>query len=272
LGGSKAEGKRLLRYKEKEDIEARYSQVDEAVDNWRTIRKAVPEALRREFAARLRISLVYHDAALEGEVLTHSEIKAAIDPTIISDTSLIPAYDQIKAYDDACNHALEIAGGRRKLKLDVIREIAEKLNTEDASQAQYRKDNPLHRLYYHEISPPEKISYRMRKFGEWLDSRTTQAMHPVERAAHTHHKLMRIFPWAKLSGKTARIVANLLLVQEDYPIAVIHSIDRQRYYEALKQDGDQIVLLYLESIETTAVSECQVYDEALRSPRRRRRA
>jgi Fic family protein len=263
----------LLRYKEKEDIEARYSEVDAAVDKWRERTADVPRALKQEFDSRLRISLVYHDAALEGDVLSHSEIKAAIDPTIISDTTLIPAYDQIKAFDAACELATELATSRRKaLKLDVVKEIVDKLNAEDPSQAQYRKDNPLHRLYYHEIAAPEKISYRMRKLGEWLDDRLTAAMHPVERAARLHHQLMRIFPWAKLTGRAARIFSNLMLMDAKYPVAVIHSIDRQRYYEALRQENDDLVLLYLEAVETTAVSEVSVYDEALRAPKRRRRA
>lgn len=262
----------MLRYKRKEDIEGRYAQVDEAVDIWRTRTKDVPAALKREFDARLRISLIYHDTALEGNVLTHSEIKAAIDPTIISDTSLIPAYDKIKAYDAACDYAAELSDSRKKIKLDTIREIAERLNHRDPGQAQYRKDNPLHRLYYHDIAPPEKISYQMRKLGEWLDSRTTQAMHPIERAARLHYKLMHVFPWAKLTGRTARVMANMMLQQANYPIAVIHSIDRQGYYEALKDDGDAIVLLYLEAVEMTATSEVAVYDEAMRAPRRRRRA
>lgn len=262
----------MLRYKRKEDIEARYSQVDGAVDKWRTRIKEVPPALKAEFDARLRISLIYHDTALEGDVLTHSEIKAAIDPTIISDASLIPSYDDIKALDQACSLADELASTRKKLKIDAIREIAEVLNYKDGGQLQYRKDNPLHRLYYHDIAQPEKISYRMRKLGEWLDSRTTQAMHPIERAARLHHKLMHIFPWAKISGKASRVVANMTLMLANYPIAVIHSIDRQGYYEALKADGDDIVLVYLEAVEMTANSETRVYEEAMRAPRRRRRA
>ena len=264
----------MLRYKEKEDIEARFVEVDEAVEQWRERIQGVPSELREEFLARLQISLIYHDAALEGEVLTHSEIKAAIDPTIISDSSLIPAYETIKHFNQAYEFAVEFAAGKKRpVKLDTIREICGILNPEEkANGCPYRKDNPLHRLYYHEIAPPEKITYRMRKFGEWLEESTTQALHPVERAAKTHFRLMSIFPWAKRSGRTARIVANLLLVQADYPIAIIHSIDRQRYYEALRTDNAEIVSVYLEAVETTALSEIQVYEEASRGPRRRRRA
>lgn len=264
----------MLRYKEKEDVEARYSQVEQAVDVWRSMMPSVPPDVRDEYRARLRISLIYHDAALEGEVLSHSEINAAVDPTIISDASLIPAYEEVKHLNVACDYAEEHQGLRKKpIRMETIKEIADKLEPDEKlGGAQFRKDNPLHRLYYHEIAPPEKILYRMRKLGEWLDERGTQAMHPIERSAKTHFKLMQIFPWAKLSGRCARVLSNLMLCQADYPVAVIHSTDRQRYYEALRQDNNDLVLLYLEAVETSAVSEVRVYEEAMKNRRIRRRA
>ncbi len=53
---------------------------------------------------------------------------------------------------------------------------------------------------------------------------------------------------------------------------MIHSIDRQRYYRALRGDHVGLLSLYLEAIQTTAESEMTVYEEADKAPRRRRRA
>ena len=265
----------MLRFTEKEDLEARFAEVEGVVKNWRSRCALVSSELRAEFRASLHLSLIYHDSALEGEVLSHSEIKSAIDPTIISDTSLIPSYDEINRFHEACQFAAQTAatGKKKPLKPEVVRTISGILAPEEkAKGCPYRKDNPLHRLYYHEISPPEKIAYRMRKFGEWLEGPEWQALNSIERAANAHHRLMRIFPWAKRSGKTARILSNLLLLQADYPLAIIHSIDRQRYYEALRGEPEALVSVYLEAIETTAVSEVRVYDEAARAPQKQQRA
>lgn len=264
----------MLRYKEKVDIDARFTEVEAAVDRWRERIKTVSDDLRNELAGRLQISLIYHDAALEGDVLTHSEIKAAIDPTIISDTSLIPSYEAIKNYNDASIFASSVANNRKKpVKLETLREIYAILAPEQKSHGlPYRKENPLHRLYYHEICPPEKISYRVRKLSEWMDNADIKNLHPLERVAQTHHKIMHVFPWAKQSGRCARIISNLLLEKSNYPMAIIHSIDRQRYYESLRNDHTGLLTVYLEAVETTAVSAVRVYDEAERAPRRRRRA
>ena len=264
----------MLRYREKEDFESRFRDVEAACDAWRAAeRKAWPELLD-QFREKLLISLIYHDAALEGEVLSHSEIKAAIDTNIISDSSLIPSYEEISNFHKACMHADQLAKNKRKpIKADTVREIYALLSPDSVPGGlAYRKENPLHRLYYHDICPPEKINFKMKKLGEWLEDPTTRELHPIERAAKAHWRLMAIFPWAMHTGRTARILANLLLEQAGYPIAVIHSIDRQRYYESLRGDHVGLLSLYLEAAQTTAESEIRVYDEADRAPRRRRRA
>lgn len=264
----------MLRWEEKEDIDQRMAEVDDVVSQWRDREEAVPEELRTEFHDKLMISWVYHDAALEGDVLTYSEIKAATDAKIISDVSLIPAYEDIKNFHAACVMALDQATThkRKALSVDMIKKLYGALAPEEVAKGcPYRKENPLHRLYYHEIAAPEKINYHMRKLGEFLDDDALRTMHALERIATVHTKLMGVFPWAKHSGRVARIVSNMMLRQEGYPLAVIHAIDRQRYYESLRGDDDKLLLLYMEAVETTAQAAIRVYDEAMLQRGRRRR-
>lgn len=260
----------MLRYKKKVDFEAIYNQTERLVAQWRELEDQVPDEIRKEFHEKLLISIIYHDAALEGAVLTHSEIKASIDKSIISDTSLIPSYESINNFSNACKHAFEVASHRRKaIKLDVVKELHAILEPEAGSP--YRKENPLHRLYYHEIAPPEKVSYRMRKLAEWLEKGEGKTMRPIERAAMLHWQLMAVFPWVKGTGRTARIAANLVLDHSKFPLAVIHSIDRQRYYESLRSaDHKALFLIYLEAVETTAGAAIRVYEEAWDKRRRKR--
>jgi len=262
----------VLRYKETEDIDARFSEVERTVTAWRAAITTANQVARTEFNNRLRISLIHHDAALEGEVLSYSEIKAAVDPSIISDPSLIPSYEEIRRFDDACNFAAEHAAKKKQFKLDTIRDIYAILAPEEKAKGlPFRKENPLHRLYYHDIAPPEKILPAMRKLGEWIDDPATKHLHVIERVAALHSKFMAIFPWAKESGRTIRIASNLLLQEGAYPVAIIHSIDRQRYYESLRADHIGLTSLYLEAVQTTAETELRVYEEAQKAPTKRRK-
>ena len=54
-----------------------------------------------EFNERLDFSWIYHDNALDGVVLSYHELNAAIDPALISDSTLIPSYGDIINHKDA---------------------------------------------------------------------------------------------------------------------------------------------------------------------------
>ena len=237
-----------------------YTEIDSKAEGVRELLEQDPNRLD-EFHGLLDFSWIYHDNALEGVVLSFHELNAAIDEAIISDATLIPAYD------DICNHKTAIGFVRTaaiKKKpapgLEFMKKLFQILSHESMPrsskappkpQGQYRKDNPLHRLYFHEIAPPEKISYQMRKLVQWLTSDEAKKMHPVRRASVAHHRLIGIYAWPKHSGKIARLLMNAMLLRDGYLPSVIHAIERQRYYEVLRQPPDALTRLVGESLVST---------------------
>jgi Fic family protein len=252
-------------------MDGRFFEVDAQLNALREREAQIPRSLVEEYTRRLDISWIYHDSALEGVVLSYAEIKAAIDRNIISDVSLIPSYEEIKSFKAAVDWSRELADNRKRpIGVEAVRKIYSLVTPDEAAKGiPYRRDNPLHRLYYHEISPPEKITYRMRKLGEWLEEDATRRMHPVERAAKAHFRLMNIYPWTLNSGRVARILSNLMLARDGYLPAIVHSIDRQRYYEALRAEHLGITQLYLEACATSIETALKFYAEATATVRRR---
>jgi Fic family protein len=203
-----------------------------------------------DFNEKLDLSWIYHDNGLEGIVVSYSELKAAIDRKIISDVSLIPMYEEIKNHKTAIAEVRQLADRRRQpITLEVLKRLYLAVTPEAAAKgAPYRKDNPLHRAYYHEIAAPDKISYRMRKLVEWLDSDEARTTHPIHLAAKTHYRLLAIYPWPKNNGRVARLLQNLILLRAAYLPAVIHATERQRYYEVLRHEHAGLIPLVTESL------------------------
>lgn len=236
--------------------ETRYFELDAKVDSLRARCSRDNATAFQEFSEKLDVGWLYHDNALEGLVLSASEIREALERTIISDVSLVHIYEEIRNHKAAIDFVRETAraqaGQRRKkglITVELIKQIHDILTPEDRGKgAPYRKDNPLHRAYFHEIAPPDKIPIKMRKLCEWLDEEDTEALHPVARAAGAHFRLMSIYPWTKNSGKVSRLLMNLLLLREGYPPAIIHSIERQRYYDSLRSDNGGLLGLVYESL------------------------
>jgi hypothetical protein len=86
---------------------------------------------------------------------------------------------------------------------------------------------------------------------------------PLRVAARVHYDLLRVFPFALDSGKVSRLLMNIILLRGGYPPAIVHSTERQRYYEALKGQLPVIIQLVNESIMNALASiEKRLDDEA----------
>lgn len=225
-------------------------------------------AQRRLFDERFLMSWIFHDFALEGTMLSVAEIKAAVDDEIISTPSLIPAYLHIKAVRDAITMLVEGRGKRLQLSLEWLKKIhLTLLPTGKKDQVQYRKDNPIHRLYFHDLAPADKISYRMRKLTDWFRTEECRKAHPIELAVEVHRELIRIFPWPDISGRVARMAMNAILIGENYWPCIVHHNERQTYYDVLRLDQDQLLTLVLESMDEGIRSSSKLYQNIVDSSR-----
>ena len=218
--------------------------------------------VHQKYRDDLDMSWIAHDSALEGVVYTVNELSAAIgpvgDPATPFDSSAQPAVEEIRRHREALNYVREQATKRRvPLTLDAVKKIYTVLHPEegDLKTVKYRKDIPQHRLYFHEYAPPDKITYKMRAIVDWVnDPETRRTRTPVRLAARAHYDMLRIFPFANDSGKVARLVMNLVLLRSGYPPAIIHSTERQRYYEALKGSSATMHAIVQDAIENSLTS------------------
>lgn len=247
-------------------MDAKFFELDGRMETLRTKLASFPQAIKGDYQQRLDVSWLFHDNALEGVVLSYSELKAAIDQRIISDVTLIPTYEEVRLHKQALDFVRDAAltTGKKGVPVDLelVRKLYALLTPEAAAKGYpYRRENPLHRLYYHEIATPDKISYKMRKLGDWLESQEFLDLHPVTRATKAHFRLLNIYPWTKNSGKVARLLMNFILVRHGYLPAVIHSIERQRYYEALRFENEVLLNLVLESLDNSIETTAKFLDE-----------
>ena len=252
------------------DFRSRYMELDdmmEEINDW------VCEygAVRNDFEEHFEISWIYHENALEGVVLTYHEIKAAIDRKIISDVNLIPTYQEIKNHKDAIDFICKSARAKRtRFNFEFASKVHGIICAElDGHEpARLRKDIPLHRTYFHEISDPASISGRLDKLFEATNSAEFRRWHAIKQAAAFHHEYMQIFPFAEHTGKVGRLLMNYFLLRGGYRPSVIHSVDRQRYYEALKSPAQLLRQLLIDSMENSLESGIRYLHELATSPER----
>lgn len=92
------------------------------------------------------------------------------------------------------------------------------------------------------FQPPrtKEVSKLVQSFLDWLNETTLQQMNPVLVAGIAHYEMVRIHPFIDGNGRTARALATLLLLMQEFDTKRFFALedyydsDRIAYYAALK--------------------------------------
>jgi Fic family protein len=227
-----------------------------------------------EFQTRFDLSLIYHENALEGIVFSSGELLQALDPSAIAtDASMVPIFQEIRNHKAAIDFIREEARSKKgNVTVRLIKKLYETLGQgfEGREKAVYRKDMPLHRTYFHDIAQPGKISGLLEKLADFTASAEFRENHAIGQAALAQWQFMQAFPFAENSGKVARLLSHFILLRAGYLPAVIHAIDRQRYYESLRMPVASLRQLLAEAMENSLDNAFKFFTE--RAPSRKHRA
>lgn len=185
-----------------------------------------------------RIGLIYTSNAIEGNSLTENETAEIVGKgRAIGGKTLkehLEAINHAQAVDLIHNLATE-KNERSMLEAADIRTIhtlvLDKLN-DDTWAGRLRTVNV--RILGSQIPCPNyaKVPDLIDDFTTWLQ--TAQGPTPTI-AADAHLKFVGIHPFVDGNGRTARLLMNLLLLQQNYPLTYIKAEDRMRYINSVQE-------------------------------------
>lgn len=188
-------------------------------------------------------------AAMDGNRMTLDDVAQLLD-----EGGILPQYT-LREHLEVLNHRRAIAqvrrlaGSGRPIRAAGVRRLHAVLlaGIDDAVAGRYRRYTTVE-----ERAAGGTIADLMHEWELWMAG-SAQALHPVERAAVAHHRLLRIQPFLDGNGAAARLVMNLSLLKDGYLPAVLRQEQRHDYRQALFQadQGDYrpLVQLTLEALE-----------------------
>ncbi len=231
----------------------RYMDLDDRTEDARELMRQRPREAR-EFLEKYELSWVYHENALEGMVLTHAELRQAFDPSGIVDSSMVHTYTEIRnqrAAIEFIKHEAKIRQPRYTLTL--VKKLYEILyqGLPNRLPVALRRDMPLHRTYFHDIVQPVQIQPGLEQLFDFMNSDEFRKLHAIRQATHSHHRFMEIFPFSDLSGKVGRMMMNLILLRNGYMPVIVHSIERQKYYEGLRLPATQFGNVIMDAMDNS---------------------
>lgn len=198
-----------------------------------------PEALK-SLEEWLKVELTYSSNAIEGNTLSRIETAEVIEKGVSAALTGKPLKDQLeainhsKAIDFIKTLAKQRKGHQSVTEKDVKaihKIILAGINDEWAGK--YRQSEVFIKGVDVEFPSSHKVHLHMEEFIQWLE--TQQGKHPVRVAADAHFRLVSIHPFVDGNGRTARLLMNLILIINSYPMAIIRNEDRTKYLDAVNE-------------------------------------
>lgn len=231
--------------------------------------KPLTKELVQNLEEWLKVELTYTSNAIEGNTLTRIETAEVIERGVTAVISGKSLKDQLEAINHAkaVDFIKELARKRKSHQFITERDILTIhkiiLSGIDDGAGIYRRVDVFIRGTDVELPRPQRIPYLMKEFVSWLGGQ--QDVHPVRVAADAHFKFVNIHPFIDGNGRTSRLLMNLILSLNGYPMAIIKTEERTAYLDSVnKAQKDKDFTKFYNIIERAVDRSLDVYLHAIK--------
>lgn len=206
-------------------------ELQKIINNKRPLNEIEQKELKDYFAIRL----TYSSNALEGNSLTISETKVILEDGLTVGgkplKDILEAVGHKRAYDFMYNLTKE-----KTIAEDHIKQLHKLFyqGIDETNAGVYRKQRVFISGSEYNVAPYDQIDMLMSAMIEKLNE-VRASEHSVVFAAKLHQEFVYIHPFLDGNGRVARLLLNLALLQDGYPIVVIPPICRSEYIAALEK-------------------------------------
>lgn len=195
----------------------------------------LPKIVLKNLDEWFKIELTYTSNAIEGNTLTRQET------ALVVEKGLTVEGKSIQEHLEAINHAKAyefietlIKKKRKDITEATILDIHSIiLQNIDAANAGRYRTVPVRIAGSHVIMPNAvKVPDLMKDFIKWLHNTEKDS---IETAVEAHFKFVSIHPFTDGNGRTARLLMNLILMQDRFPPAIIRKEDRKAYINSIEK-------------------------------------
>jgi Fic family protein len=206
------------------------SQLQEKILQLRPLKPAEIKSLREYY----KIGITYSSNALEGNSLTESETKVVIEDGITIGGKPIRDHLEALGHADAYNYLWQLSknSGFSEKDINKLHQLFfQRIDQKNAGK--YRKIQVF--ISGSEFIPPKtaEVPKLMKLFVSELS--TNPGIHPVEWASKVHLRFVQIHPYIDGNGRIARLLLNLCLLQNGFPVTIIPPILRLEYISSLEK-------------------------------------
>jgi Fic family protein len=239
----------------------------------------LPQEVEDRIFQKFRLDWNFNSNAIEGNTLNYGETYAFLMHGITASGKPLKDYLDIRGHNEAINYLINLVRNKEELTEAVIRELHKVILVESYETDALTQNGKLTKKTVtlgayktvpnhvktatgevHYFASPEETPAKMDDLMKWYrKSRNDKEIHPVVLAAFFHHKFSEIHPFDDGNGRMARLIMNLILMQNNFPPAIIKIKDRNNYYLALSQADAGNSVPFIEYILEVLVHSMEIY-------------
>ncbi|MFB5761962.1 Fic family protein [Paenibacillus medicaginis] len=197
-------------------------------------KRPLPVHTLRSIREHLIVNWTYHSNAIEGNTLTLSETKVALEGITIGGKT-IKEHLEVINHKEAILYVEDIVRRQEPLSEWQIKSIHRLIlkSIDDEHAGAYRNENVIISGATHIPSDFVQVKALMEELIQHYDLHWQTNVHALERASLLHIEFVKIHSFIDGNGRTARLLLNFELMKNGYPPIVIEKEDRAEYYRAL---------------------------------------
>ncbi|MEE0496284.1 MAG: Fic family protein [Cyanobacteriota bacterium] len=180
----------------------------------------------------LKSELAYTSNNIEGNTLTRKETRLVIEEDITSSSKPFVHYQEAVNHAKAFDYIIDILKSKAIINENVVLDIHKKLLSGiDDYNAGFYRNCPVRISGSRVILPnPMKVPDLMKVFWGKYKSSTK-----IEDIIKLHLDFVSIHPFSDGNGRCARLLMNLLLMQNGFCPIIIRPRDRKRYINSIEK-------------------------------------
>ena len=190
------------------------------------------DGILRKLQNNLRTEFIYNSNAIEGNTLTLRETDIILQFGITVKGKSLKEHNEVKGQEYALDFLNEVLKKEEPLSIRLIREFhALILNDDKDNRGRFKQENNTILGAKFQTTPFYQVK---EKLQELIDNFNESDKNLIEKVAKFHNDFEMVHPFNDGNGRTGRLLMNLELMKNGYPITIIKNEDRDDYYQALE--------------------------------------
>ena len=214
-------------------MNTKYKHLDQLKEKLNYLRQNSGEKVAKAFD----IEYTYESNKIEGNTLTLQETALVVEKGLTIGGKSLNEHLEAVNHSQAIDFIKEIAQNEEPITehnlLQIHSLILQGIDNKNAGK--YRNVQVLISGAKHVPPQPFLVPKQMEDLFIWYNENKDH-LHPVELSAEMHERLVTIHPFIDGNGRISRLLMNLILIQNGFPIAILKgdAESRLKYYGTLE--------------------------------------